>query len=67
MADTALRIDPKHARQQIRNGSGALLVCAYDSAEKCREFHLDGAMNFDEFRARTGSLPRDREIIFYCA
>jgi hypothetical protein len=65
MADNAPRISPQEAREHMR--SGALLICAYDDDEKCRSNHLEGALTFNEFRAQRDALPRDRELIFYCA
>lgn len=61
-----LRVSPQEARQKVTAGS-ALLVCAYEDEEKFKAMRLDGAMSFTEFRTRVESLPRDREIIFYCA
>ena len=63
MADTPERIAPREARQRMQ--SGALLVCAYDSDDKFQQYHLEGAMSLNEFRSRAGSIPKDREIIFY--
>jgi rhodanese-related sulfurtransferase len=45
----------------------ALLVCAYDDPNKFTDNHLAGALSLDEFEARVGSLPRETEVIFYCA
>ena len=58
-------IDPHQAHHSME--SGALLVCAYDSEEKFRYNHLEGALSLAEFRSRISSLPRDQEVIFYCA
>ena len=58
------RISPPEARRRMESG-GALLVCAYDSQEKFQSNHLEGAMSLGEFRAQTGAMPKDREIIFY--
>jgi hypothetical protein len=63
---TAERIDPETARAHITY-SHALLVCAYDSPEKCRANAIEGALGLDELEARASQLPRDQEIIFYCA
>lgn len=63
---TAERIDPEQARAHLTS-SDALLVCAYDTPEKFRESYLDGAMSLQEFEMKASRLPRDREIIFYCA
>jgi hypothetical protein len=59
------RVEPGEARQKMQ--SGALLVCAYDSNDKFRENHLDGAMSLEQFEAQADSFPKEREIIFYCA
>jgi hypothetical protein len=64
--DTVERIDPQAARVHLTS-SNALLVCAYDSAEKCRANPINNAMTLAEIEARAASLPRSQEIIFYCA
>jgi hypothetical protein len=63
---TADRIDPDTARAHIAS-SNALLVCAYDSAEKCQQIALDGAIGLDELDELEARMPRQQEIIFYCA
>ncbi len=63
---TAERIDPDTARAHV-TASQALLVCAYDDPEKCRANAIAGALGLDELEARASRLPRDQEIIFYCA
>lgn len=65
-ADTIERIDPQAARVHLRSSS-ALLVCAYDSAEKCQSNRIDDAIDFSALEARVATLPRDQELIFYCA
>jgi hypothetical protein len=65
MAEVA-RIDPETARRNVKEGR-AVLVCAYEDEEKCRKVALDGAMTLKQFEARASTLPRDRELIFYCA
>jgi rhodanese-related sulfurtransferase len=67
MADTAPRISPDEARRHRWADPTVLLVCAYDSDEKCRNNWIDGAITLNDFRAREAGLPKDREIIFYCA
>jgi rhodanese-related sulfurtransferase len=67
MADTAERINPAEARRYLRTDPNALLVCAYDSDEKFRDNRLDGAISLADFQSREAKLPKDREIIFYCA
>jgi hypothetical protein len=63
---TIERIDPERARAHMTS-SHALLVCAYDSPEQYRDNHLDGAISLQDLQAMEGQLPRNQEIIFYCA
>ena len=65
MAEVA-RITPQEAHSRVSAGR-ALLVCAYENPARFAENHLDGAISIKEFRARRDTLPRDQEIIFYCA
>ena len=64
MADVA-RITPQDAHARVSAGQ-ALLVCAYEDPARFAELRLEGAISIQEFRARRRTLPRDREIIFYC-
>jgi rhodanese-related sulfurtransferase len=66
MADTVERISPDEAYERV-SMDDALLVCAYDDPNKFADNHLAGASSLDEFEARVGSLPRETEVIFYCA
>jgi hypothetical protein len=67
MTDTTVeRIDPQAARVHLAS-SNALLVCAYDSAEKCQANRIDDAIPLAELEARASQVPRSQEIIFYCA
>ena len=61
-----VRISPQEARQKVKSGQ-ALLVCAYDDAEKFIQNHLEGALSFSELRSRLPALGKDQGIIFYCA
>lgn len=60
----AERIDVEQTRERVRSGD-ALLVCAYDDEEKCRGFGLEEALTLAQFESR--EVPRDREIVFFCA
>jgi len=60
------RISVEKAWEKIESGQ-ALLVCAYEDPEKCALMRLNGAVNMNEFRLLRTSLPKDHEIIFYCA
>ena len=62
----AERIDPRETRQKIESGE-ALLVCAYDDEEKCRNMHLDGAIHLQELEEKLPEIPKEKELIFYCA
>jgi len=59
------RINPEQAHQALE--AGALLVCAYDDDEKCRQNLLEGALTLSDLRERERSFPKDQPIIFYCA
>ena len=61
-----IRITPEEAFQKLRAGK-ALLVCAYDSDEQFKNLHLDGAISLAEFQEKLPSLPKNQEIVFYCA
>jgi rhodanese-related sulfurtransferase len=60
------RISPEQVRRKQSSGN-VVLVCAYDSDEKFRQYHLDGAISLSDFRAREKSLPKQQEVVFYCA
>jgi hypothetical protein len=53
------------ARQRVRGG--VLLVCAYEDEGKCQRLKLEGARTLREVERQMATLPRDQEIIFYCA
>jgi len=61
-----IRITPEETFQKLRAGK-ALLVCAYGSAEQFRNLRLDGAIPLAEFKEKLPSLPKNQEIVFYCA
>ena len=60
------RISAQETRQKVSSGE-ALLVCAYDDADKFKNNHLEGAQSFSEFQSNLSSLAKDQEIVFYCA
>ena len=62
----ANRIDVHEARRRVTAGD-ALLVCGYEDEARCQKLALEGAIPLTEFRNRLESVPKDREIIFYCA
>jgi len=62
----AARITPQEAYEKVKAGQ-ALLVCGYEEDEKFRALRLEGAVSYSEFQRMLPTLPKDREIIFYCA
>ncbi len=66
MTATVERIEPAAARADTAAGK-ALLVCGYEDDAKCRKARLDGSIPFARFASMTSTLPKDKEIIFYCA
>jgi len=61
-----IRISAQEARQKVLSGQ-ALLVCAYEDADKFKNNHLEGAISFSEIRSQLTGLAKGQEIIFYCA
>lgn len=61
-----VRVDSRVVQPLIQQGV-ALLVCAYDSDEKCEKIHLEGAIPYSDFQKRLPSLDRDQMIVFYCS
>ncbi len=59
------RLSAEEARQKVVSGA-ALLICAYESDEKCRAMLLEGAIFLSEFRNIAASLSKETEVIFYC-
>lgn len=62
----ARRIKVDEARRKVQAGE-ALFVCAYDSDEKYNAMKLEGAISLSELNSRLSSIPKEKEIIFYCA
>jgi hypothetical protein len=60
------RVTPEQICHRLRSGE-ALLVCAYDDEVKFQRLRLTGAISLAEFRSLRPTLPRDQEIVFYCA
>ncbi len=54
------------AHERLTSGK-ALLVCAYRDEEDCKKIQLEGSISLAQMEAKRPDLPKDREIIFYCA
>jgi hypothetical protein len=61
-----LRVSPGEVRPRVTAGK-ALLVCAYDDEDTFRSMRLEGAISLKDLESRIPSLPREQEIVFYCA
>ena len=66
MTSDVPRIDVEEARRAVESGR-ALLMCAYEDEAKCRSIRLEGSLTLSQLQARLPSLPKDQELIFYCA
>ncbi len=65
MTDVA-RVTAIEIRPRVQSGD-ALLVCAYESDEKFKAHHLEGAMSFSEFQTKVPTLAKGKELVFFCA
>lgn len=63
--DQVERVRVEEARRAVESGR-ALLVCAYDDV-RCARVRLQGSITARELAQRAASLPREHELIFYCA
>jgi hypothetical protein len=61
----AVRISAADARQRVEAGQ-AVLVCAYDDDNKCRDAGVTGSITHKQFLAELPRVPKTREIIFFC-
>jgi len=60
------RISVEEAKRKT-GAKQALLVCAYDDDAKCRALGVNGSLSLTEFQKQAASLPKNQEIIFFCA
>ena len=65
MADIE-RISVEETHRKVA-ANQALLVCAYEDDAKCRMINLEGSISLTSFQSTAASLPKDQEIIFFCA
>jgi len=64
--DNVARIAPNDAHSKVQAGQ-ALLVCAYGDDARYQSLKLEGSISLNELEKKLPSLPRDQELIFYCA
>lgn len=60
------RVPPDEAKRRVDAGR-AILVCGYEADEKFEAMHLRGAQSLHQFRQRLPDIPKEQEVIFYCA
>ncbi len=65
MSDS-VRVSATEIRRRVQSGD-ALLVCAYESDEKFKAHHLEGAVSYNEFQAIIPKLTKAKELVFFCA
>ena len=61
-----VRVTPQEIYPRVKAGQ-TLLVCAYPNEAKCRSMQLEGALFLRELQSRLPDLPKDQEIVFFCA
>jgi hypothetical protein len=66
-SDSVPRLAPHEVRRKLALDAGTLLVCAYEQPDACRKFALQGAIDLQELERRAPELPREAELVFYCA
>ncbi len=59
------RISVQDAHWKVTQGK-ALLVCSY-ADQYCHSILLKGAMLQSDFESKSKTLPKNSEIVFYCA
>jgi hypothetical protein len=62
----AVRIGQEEAYRKVKSGE-AILVCAYDDEATFQTMRLETALSLGEFQKRLPGIPKEQEIIFYCA
>jgi len=60
-----VRVPPRETYNKIK-ADQALLVCGYESDARFEKYRLEGAISFNDFKARFPSLPVEQEVVFYC-
>jgi hypothetical protein len=61
-----VRVTPQEIYPRVKAGE-TLLVCAYADEAKCRSMQLEGALFLRDFWAKLPGLPKEQEVVFYCA
>lgn len=59
------RVGVSEARGKLQANT-ALLVCAYEDEEKWKKMRLEGSISLPILAAQAETLPKNKELIFYC-
>jgi len=59
------RIGVEETRRKVQ-AQTALLICAYTDEDRFNNARLAGAISLASLEARAATLPRGKELIFYC-
>jgi len=62
----APRISVEEAHRKTNAGE-ALLICAYEDESRCEPIHLEGSITMSDLNQRLPRLPKEQQLIFYCA
>ena len=68
MAVERISTEEAHRRHES-DQDDVLLVCAYEDEDKCRDMLIEDSLTLKELKdkERDQELPKDQDIIFYCA
>ena len=68
MAVERISTEEAHRRHES-DQDDVLLVCAYEDEDKCRDMLIEDSLTLKELKdkERDQDLPKDQDIIFYCA
>ena len=60
------RVSPVDIYPNVKSGK-TLLVCGYDDDQKFKMMRLEGSISLSDFRSRLSVLPKNQDVVFYCA
>ena len=61
------RISAEELHRKLEEGEPVILVCAYGSELAFKKYNIKQAITATELDSRLPALPKDQEIVFYCA
>jgi hypothetical protein len=63
----AASISAETVRRKMESGQDVMFVCAYDDDAKCKNTGVSDGLSFSQFKRQQASIPKDRQIVFFCA